>query len=645
MGKYILANNATASLAMAVADSSTNLVLTDMSATMIAALNSMYWFGSPTGRHVLLTLADIGETRHEVVYVSAWNEGSATLTVERGQDGTDPQSWDGVENDEARTKVEIRMPRMLAENPYLSENELSFAHGDRAKATVAGAAIGEDCEAGDYAVSMGYNAIAGNSSICIGHGSQAHNSSVAIGASCESSGSNAFACGVGTNASGNRSVAMNRQVEASGEESIATGWQNHAAARGSVVFGRGVLNTTEYTIAMGANTTLQPWSTPSSENIKILFDMKTGNATFAGDVTVDGVLHADVDVDMSGEGENSVLIGNGFATGEKAIAIGTYSNCQSDDGIGIGDCYVGGGGAEGGVAIGAGSGVNGTGLGTGLALGKSSAVYAGDLAGEDCVAVGIGATAYTGKSISIGFGDAGNEKSITIGDASNWSDGCIIIGYGYAGGGDDNSVIIGNNALQLGGGNTSCVLIGYNVNASGASRSIAVGDGADVLASFASAFGHGASCNVNAGAHLAMIPYQPKSGELPTVGSGDIATRHRSAPLTTLASGIIDLTDGTATAQIELPAGTHFFPDRIDAIITGVDTPGGSPAITVGTTAAGTDVLAATVITKNAAQQRQKISPDSDDGVSDIHISVSTAGSGTTYNCRVIVTGYLMENE
>ena len=219
------------------------------------------------------------------------------------------------------------------------------------------------------------------------------------------------------------------------------------------------------------------------------------------------------------------------------------------------------------------------------------------------------------------------------------------------------SMVYGNECTGVGtevhAKGVDCVSIGYATSASGVKGITAIGAKSVINSwprsqddlSFTTALGYKSICDRSCSIHIAGIPIQNKTSYLPWLETDDIASRHRSAPITTLATGIIDLTDDTATAQIELPAGTHFFPDRIDVIITGVDTPGGSPEITVGTTTAGTDILAATVITKDTAHQRQKISPDSDDGVDDIHISVSTAGSGTTYSCRVVVSGYLVEDE
>ena len=346
----------------------------------------------------------------------------------------------------------------------------------------------------------------------------------------------------------------------------------------------------------------------------------------------------------NGQGLYSVNIGrNSYASHESGIAIGDSANCQGENAINIGDGYVN---TPKGIAIGHGADVNSSGLGTGIAMGKSCKVYAGALADEDGVAVGIGASAYI-KAIALGLGaEAGNPKSISIGDAGVWSDDAIVLGFGYAGGGDSGSVIIGNETFPAGGGSPDGVFIGRGVNAGGAESSIGIGNGAVLYASLAAAIGAGALCEVTTGAHLAMIPYQPKAAALPDPlpHGGDIATRHRAAPMMTLATGIINLADNTSAYEVEIPSGVRFFADRIDVIIAAATSPAGAPAITVGTTAGGTDILAATAITKTAAHQRQQIAPDNADGVTSIHVKTSTAGTGTL-TCRVVLVGYLVADE
>ena len=306
------------------------------------------------------------------------------------------------------------------------------------------------------------------------------------------------------------------------------------------------------------------------------------------------------------EGARSVLLGHDiFNEGHDSVVLGSSAYNKGDE------CVVIGRSAK--------------------TFGNNKAIIIGNSTAhspaQDIILIGNGAETGNDHAISIGSGNAYGDYAIAIGkDGMASGPGCISIGR-------ESKAYIDKD-----------ISIGHSAEAGG-EMSIAIGGGAQAWGKFSTAVGFAAFAGSNLFAHLAMLPVLNKTVSLPTLETGDIATRHRAAPSMTLASGIIDLTDGTSTAQIELPAGTHFFPDRIDVIITGVDTPGGSPEITVGTTAAGTDILAATVITKNAAQQRQKISPDADDGVDGIHISVSTAGSGTTYNCRVIVSGYLVEDE
>ena len=356
-------------------------------------------------------------------------------------------------------------------------------------------------------------------------------------------------------------------------------------------------------------------------------------------------VHADLLENLNaGEPEDSVVIGAGgyiYPSAARTVAIGKdiQLGTSGTDGVAIGhstylasaDCVV----------VGKGSQISGATEPRSIVIGYNGRSFA-----ANAISIGDGTEVHGAGGIAIGKGSqAGGVKSVSIGDTSPvWSDGLVCIGHSYDGGGEDNAVIIGNE--YTGGGCEEGVILGKGIDGGGGFRSIGIGSGVTVWYPYSAAIGAHAESKIQCAAHLALIPFQPKSTALPvTLHASDIETRHRTSPLITLASGIIDLTDIASTAQIEIPTGTNFFIDRIDAIITGVDTPGGTPAISVGTTAAGTDILGATVITKDAAQQRQKISPILDDGVTDIHISVTTAGTGTTYNCRVLVLGYMVENE
>lgn len=287
------------------------------------------------------------------------------------------------------------------------------------------------------------------------------------------------------------------------------------------------------------------------------------------------------------------------------------------------------------------------------AIAIGSAAYAE----QNSVALGKNAAAYDADSIAVGSGVLANRYVTAIGKdiSSNWGDEkCVLIGYSVKSNTESYVINIGSN--REGYASDNVILLGDTNVAYNAPYALAIGSYSKTgatssdSAAFGVALGAYAKTNINNFSHFACLPGQPKSTALPNplathTNGDDIATRHRAAPQMTLASGIIDLTDVAATAQIELPTGTHFFPNGIDVIITGADTPGGSPEITVGISSGGTDILAATAITKDTAYQRQKIIPDSDDGVADIHIAVSTAGTGTTYNCRVIVSGYSVEDE
>ncbi len=254
--------------------------------------------------------------------------------------------------------------------------------------------------------------------------------------------------------------------------------------------------------------------------------------------------------------------------------------------------------------------------------------------GDETIVIGNGNETYSDNVVIIANrGSAGMPRCIVIGDdAAANDDDCIAIGYGCDNYGDEGSISIGADIM------------------SSSVKGITLGCEAQNWADFTLALGaHAVASSVHV-SHCAAIFGQVSTSSLSSAGTlheDDIVTRHRAAPLMTLATGILDLTDDTDFYEIELPSGGHFFPDRIDVIITGVDIPGGAPAIQVGTDDSANidNILADSAVTVDAAHQRQVFTPDSLHGVDNIRVSVKTAGSGTTYNCRVVVTGFMVEDE
>ena len=86
--KYILANNATATLSALLTVAATSATLDNISATLATALGQV-----DANNRILLTLTDAAETVHEIVEVTAWNSGTSTATITRAQDGTTAAEW------------------------------------------------------------------------------------------------------------------------------------------------------------------------------------------------------------------------------------------------------------------------------------------------------------------------------------------------------------------------------------------------------------------------------------------------------------------------------------------------------------------------------------------------------------------------
>lgn len=266
------------------------------------------------------------------------------------------------------------------------------------------------------------------------------------------------------------------------------------------------------------------------------------------------------------------------------------------------------------------------------------------------VAIGGYAEARSEGGVAIGYLSKANYSTygIAVGQES-YATGLYSIGIGgYARAQQKYSVVIGYTAYS---DDDRATAIGYLARVeSSCYAGVAVGADAAVKenAEFGNALGYKSLCYVPHGCHAALLFYNPASGRVQSLASGDIATRQRTAPVLTLASDEIDLLADSPleTYEIDIPSGCHFFPDRIDIIITSADTPGGTPKIIVGTAASpGNDILTEKTITVDTAYARQSETPDSLNGVANIYISVTTAGSGTELKARVLVTGMLVEDE
>lgn len=370
---------------------------------------------------------------------------------------------------------------------------------------------------------------------------------------------------------------------------------------------------------------------------------------------------------LDGEATNSIAYGNSVYVDPGAISSVAFGDLayigNALGGIALGEGVYVDDGADNSVSIGADSSI--------YALGACAFGYDTYISAEKSVGIGFSTSVNGANSVSIGNNNySSGANSITIGDEANaYGASSVSIGEDatcY----DATSISIGSasvtndvDSVAVGTGSYTSspgtVALGHDARAS-YEKAVSIGDAAEATDSYSISLGHAAqasealACAIGAGAvadvtnlsHLAMLPGHNSTYYYPATltGAEDIPTRHRAAPMMTIGTGVLDLTDATDEQEIQIPNWTSFYPDRIDVIISSATTPTGTPEIAVGTTTGGTDILASTVITKNSATQRQAITPDSIDGVSSIFVSTSVAGAGT-WTCRVFIVGYFVQDE
>lgn len=260
------------------------------------------------------------------------------------------------------------------------------------------------------------------------------------------------------------------------------------------------------------------------------------------------------------------------------------------------------------------------------------------------VAVGAGAKTWEEESVAIGkYCSSIGSRATTIN--TNWTnvgEQAVALGWWALIGAEtpdaDFSVAIGSSATASA---DNAVVVGNHAYARpNAENSVAIGVGA--------------RASVKGGFRLNAIPYlsaDPDSDEIDAVNAGFLdavatqdAISRRVSQQVVIETDPLDLTDDTAAVTLDLPAGTMLFLDSIDVVVVGSDTPGGSPEITVGpddvTPAA---YLAATAVGKTAVGGRETHDPLVLDGVTNLRVAVETAGTGTTYQAKVVFRGYVME--
>lgn len=305
--------------------------------------------------------------------------------------------------------------------------------------------------------------------------------------------------------------------------------------------------------------------------------------------------------------------------------------------------------------------------------GTSSISLIGDAPGDGSIAVGHSSSAVGNKSLSVGPSSYSNKAfCIAVGSHSrargNYS---ASVGY-YSESNEPYSMALGPRSKANGEESFS---VGYfseskakGAQAAGA-RARADEEQSCAVGTYAVSGKQGAVA-VGSGA-LASIPYTMVSHALPVAplspgvpGSGmaglgrsdtfaalswrgfsppaEYAYRHVSQ--VAIVTDFVDLTTAGAAATVDMPPGTMLFIDRVDVVVTSSDGASGSPVVSVGTSAANDDsILASAAVTKTDPGGRDSHDPIGPDGVSAIHVTVSTAGAGTEYIAKVVAHGYVME--
>lgn len=329
--------------------------------------------------------------------------------------------------------------------------------------------------------------------------------------------------------------------------------------------------------------------------------------------------------------ELRTAIGEGAtATEDYTVAMGLNATASSSDSIAL---QGGTASAQGATAVrGTASGDNGLALGLGAVASSDYAIAlmgeaSGDLA--DAIAAGRGSVASSGVALGPNSEATGSSQfgpSLAVGDGAT-----AILGgsaYGPSAHADGpESLSVGSRASTL------------------APSAIALGTDAAANPPYSVSIGHAAeNTGVLGGMRCSAIQYIPATYNL-SMGAGGPPPKstRQSAAYTVVATEVLDLTAAT-TAEIDFPDATLFFVDTVDIVTVAADTAGGSPTIKVGSTGAGaSDVLAASTASGTAVGDREKYASALDSGVSTLYVTVDTEGTGTTYDAKVVVHGYVLE--
>ena len=254
----------------------------------------------------------------------------------------------------------------------------------------------------------------------------------------------------------------------------------------------------------------------------------------------------------------------------------------------------------------------------------AGAVAIGDDAsatGSKAVAIGPDSAATADLTLAIGGeAAAGGPNAVGVNGAAN-AENAIAVGVCWAEAVD--SVTVGTYAYNEG---VAAVCLGPSAwIAEDAANAVAIGNMAIAEEPY----------TLHIPALWRHAHFDAGSGAGPTDRDG--RTAHMCAPVLTLMSEPLDLSDNTATLTLVIPPNTRFCIDTAGAIITSADTPVGTPAISV------TGALTTESVTAATAWARQLWKDIDGAGITGtITIACTTAITSGELFARVYVSGIMI---
>lgn len=190
---------------------------------------------------------------------------------------------------------------------------------------------------------------------------------------------------------------------------------------------------------------------------------------------------------------------------------------------------------------------------------------------SDTIAVGNNAVADRDYSMAIGHGaTAGDDNTVAVGrNAKASSDSTVVVGNGAEAGDrdtvvigfaakavDDSSVVIGKSAKGESG---DVIAIGESSKSSG-KDAIAIGQDSLAAGKGSIAIGERTEARVPGGMQFGAVSYLARGDGSQTVGMPSV-----------IASGEMDMSDGSAARSIQAPEGMLLMPDSIEFFLSGVN--------------------------------------------------------------------------